>query len=77
MYVALYVLEYTPLLKIPVCVVARAVLPSLPWGVCFLSFFLALYAYIPVGDSADRVCDEKRPDGFLGGFSAPLTAEFW
>ena len=23
--------------------------------------------YIPVGDSADRVCDEERPEGFLRG----------
>ena len=30
--------HHTPLLKIPVWW-RRAVLPSLPWGVCFLSFF--------------------------------------
>merc|ERR1739847_217651 len=32
--------HHTPLLKIPVWW-RRAVLPSLPWVVCFLSFFLA------------------------------------
>ena len=31
-----------------------------------LSVYVAL-TYIPVGDSADRVCDEERPEGFLGG----------
>ena len=42
---------------------------------CFLciSVYVAL-TYIPVGDSADRVCDEERPKGF-SEVSAPLTAE--
>ena len=39
--------HHTPLLKIPVWW-RRAVLPSLPWVVCFLSFFLSERRYISV-----------------------------
>ena len=36
------------------------------WIRKMFSVYVAL-TYIPVGDSADRVCDEERPEGFLGG----------
>ena len=43
------------------------------------SVYVAL-TYIPVGDSADRVCDEERPKGFFCGFWGavhPLVTPSW
>ena len=68
LHLSAYLYLHSPLLKIPVWW-RRAVLPSLPWVVCFLSFFLAAPSVVA------RRCMQHRGDGakrFL--FSAPPPA---
>ena len=63
--------HHTPLLKIPVWW-RRAVLPSLPWVVCFLSFFLCLRLLLTSKSSS-----KKKSVNIVGFFISFFLARDW
>ena len=75
-------ISHTPLLKIPVWW-RRAVLPSLPWVVCFLSFFLFSISHLvkeffehkPLSQESGRGCLTVASRG--RGSERPATRAGW